>query len=121
MHLFLSFLAIRIEQAQVLGTIDPSNPAFQEYLCELRSISGATGILPTSYTITGDLLKVDPEPFSSRGYGDVYEGILSDLRICVKRIRLCEDNHKQIVKVNCYPSLCAVTDDSPGRSVARRL
>ena len=54
----------------------------------LRSVCGTRAILPTSYTISSRLLNIDPEPFASGGYGDVYEGTLDGLRVCIKRVRV---------------------------------
>ena len=45
-------------------------------------------ILPTSYTLPSRLLEIDPEPFTSGGSGDVYQGTLHGSRVCIKRVRV---------------------------------
>ena len=75
-----------LKPAQVLDSLDPSSPAFRKCLRELRSVSSARGILPTSYTISSNLLNIAPEPFTSGGYGVVHEGTLDGSRVCIKRI-----------------------------------
>ena len=45
-------------------------------------------ILPTSYTSSSHALTVDPFPFASGGYGDVYKGILDGSEVSVKRVRV---------------------------------
>ena len=57
-------------------------------------------ILPTSYMLLSCILTIGSEPFASGGYGDVYEGTLHGLRICVKRMRVyIRDGPKKATKV----------------------
>jgi len=74
---------------EVLGSLDdPSCPAFRKCLRELGDICKTGEMLPTSYTLSMDLLNIDPEPFASGGYGDVYRGTLNGEAVCIKRVRV---------------------------------
>ena len=89
---------------------------------ELRSRCGARGILPASYMLLPHRLNVGPDPFASGAYGDVYEGTLDGLRICVKRIRVYTQYGSQKAARVRYrhllfprsPSLMGPTDLLPG-------
>ena len=80
---------------QALNGLDPSSPGFQQCLHELRDICGTGGILPTSYTLSSSHLNIDPEPFVSGGYGDMYEGTLDGSRVCIKRVRVYVKDSRQ--------------------------
>ena len=64
------------------------------------------------------LLNVSPEPFTSGGFGDVYEGTLDGSRVCVKRIRVyTQDGPQKAARVRYQhllfprlPSLMKPTD-----------
>lgn len=88
---------------QALDGLDPSCAAARKCLCELRNIYGQNkAILPTSYTLPSDLLKIESDPFASGGYGDVYHGTLNGSRVCVKRVRMyTRDGPHKATKV-CY-------------------
>ena len=45
-------------------------------------------ILPTSYTLSSQVLTTGRQPFASGGSGDVYEGTLNGSKVCVKRVRV---------------------------------
>ena len=76
-----------LKSAQALDCLDPSTAASRKCLRELRTTCGARGMLPTSYTLSSDLLNISPEPFAAGGYGDVYEGTLDGSRVCIKRVK----------------------------------
>ena len=107
--------------AQALDALNPSSAASQKCLHELRSICGDRGILPTSYTRSSHLLGIGPNPFASGGYGDVYEGSLDGLRVCIKRVRVyAHDGLQKATKVrfrcrrfSCSPSLIQLADLLP--------
>ena len=91
-----------IKLVQALDGLDPSNRAFRKCLRELRSICSTRGILPTSYTISSDLLKVGPNPSIPGGFGDVYEGSLDNSSVSIKRVRIYDrDGPEKATKV-CY-------------------
>ena len=88
---------------QVLGVLDSSSPALRMCLLELRRICGVRGILPTSYTLSPDHLKIDSSPFVAGGFGDLYKGTLDGSPVCVKRMRVyLRDGPEKAVKVCCH-------------------
>ena len=88
--------------AKTLGDLDHSSPAFRRCLSQLRRVCGASGKLPTSCTLSSDHIHIGPSPFASGAYGDVYEGTLDGLKVCVKRVRVYTgDDPEKIVKVRC--------------------
>jgi len=73
---------------QTLDDLDPSDSAFRRCLRELRHICGTRTVLPASYTFSSRNLNIGPRPVASGGSGDVYEGSLSGLKVCAKRVRV---------------------------------
>ena len=89
-----------LKQTQVLGRLNPSSATSRKCQRELRTICGARGILPTSYTISSYLLNIC-DPFAAGEHGDVYEGTLDGVRVCVKRVRVDQGGSQRTSKV-CY-------------------
>jgi hypothetical protein len=81
--------------------LDPSSAAFRKCLRELRTICGVRTMLPTSYTLSSDLLSIDPNPFARGNYGDVYKGSFDGSKVCVKRVRVYEEDDTQTTKKVC--------------------
>ena len=73
---------------QALDGLDLSSRGSRKCVRELRSICDTSAILPTSYTLSPDLLNIDPAPFIGGGYGEVHHGTLSGLRVCIKRMQV---------------------------------
>ena len=85
---------------KALGDLDASGPAFRKCLRELKTVCGTGGILPTSYTLLSHLLDIGPEPFTSGGFGDVYQGTHNGSRVCIKRVRsYTSDDPKSAARV----------------------
>ena len=55
---------------------------------ELRHICGARKTLPASSALSSSASLIGNQPVASGGSGDVYEGTLNNLKVCVKRIRV---------------------------------
>ena len=88
-----------LKSAQALDCLDPPTAASQKCLHELRTICGARGILPTSYTLSSNHLSVSPNPFAAGWYGDVYEGTLDGSRVCIRRVRVYQEGSQRATKV----------------------
>ncbi|KAF9642914.1 kinase-like protein [Thelephora ganbajun] len=87
---------------KTLDDLDRSSAASRKCLRELRSICGTKAILPTSYTLSTDFLKIDPVPFAIGGFGDVYCGTLNGSSVCIKRVRVyASDAPKKAIKPFC--------------------
>jgi len=99
-HVAFPYTPLKLSQA--FDGLDPSSAAFRKCLRELKTICGARGMLPTSYTLSASLLAIGSDPFASGGYGDVYDGTLDGLRVCIKRVRVyVKEGPKKATKV-CY-------------------
>ena len=55
---------------------------------ELRRICESRETVPASCTISAPTLIVEPYPFDSDGFGDIYHGMLDGLSVRVARLRL---------------------------------
>jgi len=71
-------------------------------------------ILPSSYTLSSDLLNISLDPFASGGFGDVFRGTLNGSRVCIKRMRVyIKDGPEKAAKVcyrlRCFPRLPSLT------------
>ena len=77
-----------LKSAQALDALNPSTPVFRKCLHELRTVCGTREILPTSYVLSGTLRSVGSLLFTPGGSNDVYEGILDDSRVSIKRVRM---------------------------------
>lgn len=73
---------------KALDSLDPFCSASRKCLRELRNICGTHVILPASYCISSDLLKIEPMPFANGGFGDVFDGTLGGSPVCIKRLRV---------------------------------
>ena len=83
---------------QVLADIsDPTCPAFQESLRELRAVCGAQEMLPRSCTLPESPLTIGP-PVTS---GLPHEGIFDGSRVRIKLVRVDKDDPQKVKKV-CY-------------------
>ena len=89
---------------------------------ELRSICESREIVPTSCIVSASTLIVDDLPFAVGGFGDVHQGILGDLRVCVARVRLYRGytRAKNVRFFHHYPlSRCLI--NKPYRPAAKWL
>lgn len=69
-------------------------------------------MLPTPCTLSSDLLNVRPDPLTSRGYGDIHEGFLDGVRVCVKRLRMyAQDTPQQDINVGYLAPLFTVAHE----------
>ncbi|KAF9645427.1 kinase-like protein, partial [Thelephora ganbajun] len=51
-------------------------------------------------------LSIDPDPFASGGFGDVYHGTLNGSRVCVKRVRVyTRDGLQKVAKAFCQEAV----------------
>lgn len=73
---------------EVVSILEPSSPASRKCLRELKTICGTKALVPTSFALPTNLLKVDPIPFASGGFGDVYKGTFRNSTVCIKRMRV---------------------------------
>ena len=72
----------------LIDYLDPSSSASRKCLRELRVMCCTGAILPTSYTLSPQLLEINSIPFTCGASCDVYNGIFDSLEVCIKRVRV---------------------------------
>ena len=96
----LSLVSFLFILPKALDTLDPRSSAFRRCLRELRHVCGTRTILPSSYTLSSKFLGIGPQPVAAGSSGDLYEGTLDGLRVCIKRVRIySKDGPKKATKV----------------------
>ncbi|EIN03690.1 kinase-like protein, partial [Punctularia strigosozonata HHB-11173 SS5] len=70
-------------------------------LRELRSLCGETGLLPTSYELSGLVKSDDEEPCSSGGFSDVWRGEHNGVPVALKVLRLHAGDRAKYKQVFC--------------------
>ncbi|KAF9643141.1 hypothetical protein BDM02DRAFT_1709334 [Thelephora ganbajun] len=71
------------------------------------NICGTRAILPTSYTLSADLLDIGSHPLDSEGYGDVYLGILCGSKVHVKHVRMVHKRSPRcVIGAVTFPTYC---------------
>jgi len=55
--------------------------------------------LPSSYTISGDLVRVGDHPIVFGGFADVWEGTRGGRKVCVKALRISMHDDEALAKV----------------------
>ena len=90
---------------QILGAAPITDDVFRRCLHKLRTICSHHAILPSVYTISGDLTRVGDNPVAFGGFSDVWEGIHNGSRVCIKHLRVTEQDREAVEKVNIWHRL----------------
>ena len=109
-------------QTQALNSLDPSSAASRKCLRELKNTCGDKGILPTSYALPPKLLHINPGPFASGGYGEVFKGALDGSMVCIKCVRVyAKDPPEKALKAGfiLFGSFSAIPHISHSHSAKR--
>ena len=56
-------------------------------------------ILPSSYTVSGEITRVGDRPIALGGFADVWEGTHGDKKVCVKWLRVALNDDETFNKV----------------------
>ena len=102
----VAFTNSLLKLPKVLDALHPASPAFREVHRELREICGSRKILPQSSMLPASLLNIAERPVASKGFCDVYEGLLNDSKVCVKRLRIHSVEGPTDVKRVCCRGYC---------------
>jgi len=60
-------------------------------------------VLPTSYTLLSRLPDIAPHPFTTKGPGDMYEGVLDESLVRPKGVRIHQGYGQTVLIKVCYP------------------
>ncbi|KAF9777373.1 kinase-like domain-containing protein [Thelephora terrestris] len=83
---------------EILDVIPSTDDVFRQCLYKLRTICGDHAILPSSYTISGDLSRVGDDAVSGGGFSDVWKGIHNGSKVCIKVPRVNVQNREAVEK-----------------------
>ena len=99
---FLSaFRLITKQTLQALSAVPTTDDVSRQCLRRLQVICGDNLILPSSYTVAGDLARVGDEPVGFGGFADVWEGTYCARKVCIKVLRahLSDDDTLKKVRI----------------------
>jgi hypothetical protein len=64
-----------------------SQSSGKTYLKYLQRLCGASGILPASFMLTGGFDHIEPRPFTSGGFADVYKATYKGQPVVAKALK----------------------------------
>ena len=102
---------------QILDVAPITDDVSRRCLHKLRTICSQHAILPSSYTISGDLARVGDHPFALGGFSEVWKGTYNGRKVCIKHPRVSEKIREAVEKVSilcwvifsCPPGMPIVT------------
>ena len=84
---------------QALGTIPVTEDISRRCLHKLQAICSDSRILPSSYVISGGLVRVGDYPIASTNLSDVWEGTHNTTKVCIKNARITIRDRQDIERV----------------------
>lgn len=90
------------QTAQILGVAPIADDVFRRCLHKLRTICCHHAILPSSYTISGNLARVGDDPVAFGGFSDVWEGTYNSNKVCIKHLRVSEQVRETVERVSTW-------------------
>lgn len=84
---------------QALGVTQITDDTSRRCLHKLQVICRDHSILPSSYTVPGDLARVGDDPVASGGFADIWEGTHNGNKVCIKLLRINTKNRPLVEKV----------------------
>jgi len=95
----LSPFATFTKQTQALGAIVATDGVSRRCLRKLQALCGENMILPSSYTASGNLVRVGDGPVAFGGFADVWEGTHCGTKVCIKALRVTLNDDPSLTKV----------------------
>ncbi|KAF9779332.1 kinase-like domain-containing protein [Thelephora terrestris] len=81
-----------------LGVAPVTDDVFRRCIRKLRTICSQHAILPSSYTISGALVRLGDEPVDFGGFSVVWEGTYNGSKVCIKHLKVSEQNRGAVQK-----------------------
>ena len=75
----------------------------RKYLRCLQKLCGISGVLPQSFTLTGELEMIDKEPFNGGGFAYVYKAIYEGQTVVVKVLKTDTPGDPKPTRTVCNP------------------
>ena len=97
--LSLAFRSVTKRTLQALSVIPTTDDVSLQCLHKLQAICGYHMILPSSYTLSGEIARVGDRPVALGGFADVWEGTHSGKKVCVKWLRVSLNDDETLDKV----------------------
>ena len=97
--LLSAFRLVTKQTLQALGAITTTDDVSRQCLRKLQAICGDNMILPSSYTVSGDLTRAGDEPVAFGGFADVWEGTHCGRKVCIKALRVTSSDDHALTKV----------------------
>jgi hypothetical protein len=98
----LSSFQLTKQTAQILDVAPTADDVFRRCLHKLQTICTHKTILPSSYTISGDLVRVGNDPVAFGGFSDIWEGRLDGDKVCIKHLRISEQVREAVEKASIW-------------------
>ena len=91
---------------QTLNQIGISQSSGKTYLKYLQRLCGASGVLPASFMLTDGFDHIEPRPFTSGGFADVYQAKYKGQLVVAKALKTTamddlENVHKVSGRIFC--------------------
>ena len=101
---------------QTLDVTPITNDDSRRCLHKLQAICGHHKILPSSYNVSGDLIRVGDEAVASGGFADVWEGIHNGRKVCIKHLRITQQTRQAVeqVCISCWHIRLVLTGETFG-------
>jgi len=87
---------------QALGVIPTTDDVARECLDKLQAICGHHAILPSSYIVSDQIVRVDDGPISLGAVADVWEGTCRGKKVSIKSLRIRTENYQTIKQVRSW-------------------
>ena len=84
---------------QVLDVIPNTDDVSRRCLHKLQDICNHHKVLPSSYIVSGDLVKAGSHPTTSGGFSNVWEGTYNHKKVCIKCVMITQQNRQAVEKV----------------------
>lgn len=98
----LAFRSLTKQTLQALSVIPTTDDVSLQCLHKLQAICGHHMILPSSYTISGEITRVGDRPIALGGFADVWEGTYDGKKVCAKWLRVSLNDDKALNKVRIW-------------------
>lgn len=100
--LFLAFpqLTKQKQTVRILGAAPIVDDMFRRCLHKLRVICSDHAILPSWYTISGDLAQIGNNPVAVGGFSEVWRGTHNGRNVCIKRLKVSDQSREAAEKVS---------------------
>ena len=88
----LAFRSVTKHALQALSVTPTTDEVSLQCLHKLQAICGYHMVLPSSYTVSGEITRIGDRPVALGGFADVWKGTHGGKQVCVKLLRVSLNN-----------------------------